>query len=190
MSTQNRPAASLAKWDFQDQFVNVGSTGSRTAPPGEGYKFLFQSTDIEPAVSERQQNANKMAKVKSKVWDTATSPIRTIGMNLAMIALNKYLMGGGVGIMALGMVFFSWTMFTSSLKLLFGVQKAFARFEGTNNTYLLPAKCVYLLLCAAGAAYQFWDLKSMGLFPVHSGDYVSYIPEKRVIETSVGFLSY
>eukprot|EP00923_Selenidium_pygospionis_P056501 GHVN01098589.1.p1 GENE.GHVN01098589.1~~GHVN01098589.1.p1 ORF type:complete len:190 (+),score=15.33 GHVN01098589.1:1301-1870(+) len=182
------------KWDFQSTFVSAsGGTKASTPSPGGGYDSLVQVQDRSTDATAIRRNASATAKLQAaKLPEVAFSPMETIGQNLLMITINKYFMGGGgMGLMQIGYVLFSWGMLTTSLKLFAGVNRAFSRFDGNtevNAANLLFWKLVYLLLCGGAALYQIWDLTGMGLVPIHSGDYVSYVLEKRIVEWSGGFL--
>ena len=59
----------------------------------------------------------------------------------------------------------------------------FVIFEGKIG--LFPQKAVYLLINLAVLAYLFNHAANMGLFPIHSGDWVASFPASTIPETAV-----
>ena len=117
-----------------------------------------------------------VAILESRAWDTATVPVKSMGMNLFML----WLMGSGAGIFTILLVAYA---VIQAVEMLFRLNSAFEQYRGADS--LIMQKSVYAVLNLALIAYLGNKAGSMGLLPIASGDWVSLIPPTRIIEKVV-----
>jgi len=91
-----------------------------------------------------------------------------------------WMSGTAPGIFSVMIVGYSISQILTTLG---SVNKAFDIIKGVDCTL---QKLSYLGICTAGLAYVMNHGSKMGILPVASGDWVAYIPEMSVTETSVG----
>lgn len=65
------------------------------------------------------------------------------------------------------------------------VQQTFSQFPGVDCT--LP-KLVYMAINFASMAYILNHASKMGIVPTQTGDWLAYIPEKHIVENTVGIV--
>lgn len=114
-----------------------------------------------------------VAILESRAWDTATLPVKSMGMNLFML----WLMGSGAGIFTILLVAYA---VIQAVEMLFRINSAFDAFRGADT--LMLQKTVYLVLNLAILVYLANKAGGMGLLPLSSGDWISLFPHKVLIE--------
>ena len=133
---------------------------------------------LAPAVKAKSGplDDRTVAILESRAWDTATVPVKSMGMNLFML----WLMGSGAGIFTILLVAYA---VIQAVEMLFRLNSAFEQYRGADS--LIMQKSVYAILSLAIIAYLGNKAGSMGLLPIASGDWVSLIPPTRILEKVV-----
>ena len=117
-----------------------------------------------------------IAIIESRAWETATTPVKSMGMNLFML----YMMGSGAGIFTILLVAYA---IIQAVDLISKTSSAFDQFHGANS--LILQKIVYFSLSVAILAYLGNKAGHMGLVPWASGDWISLFPVTTVTERIV-----
>ena len=100
--------------------------------------------------------------LQSRAWDVATSPVKSVMMNLFML----WMMGTGAGIFSLLFVVYA---LTQSVSTLFRVHKVFQPYDQIQP---LAQKTIYVVL-SLGVLYYLGDKAgSMGLLPITPADWL------------------
>lgn len=107
----------------------------------------------------------------------ATSP----GKQVLMTAFMLWMSGSSLQIFSIMMLSMA---FWQPLQKLFNVQKAFARYQGTEIDLLLP-KLVYILLNLAGVGVALWKANALGLLPTSPTDWVTLRHVQTPLEQSL-----
>merc|ERR1712194_393424 len=119
----------------------------------------------------KSKNANQEL-LEKKAWETAITPIQSVGMNLFMLWMS----GSSPGI-------FNVMILGYCLTSIFGqysrVNVAFANFKAIDTTL---QKLSYLGLCSVSLGYLLWHMSGMGLLPTSSGDWINLIHSHEVYE--------
>eukprot|EP00744_Colponema_vietnamica_P015937 GILI01022350.1.p1 GENE.GILI01022350.1~~GILI01022350.1.p1 ORF type:complete len:186 (+),score=32.74 GILI01022350.1:54-560(+) len=163
-------SSSKRKWEFQ---LNR-TTGPSVPEPFGSKPSLADSEESRP--TKQSQTQTKELKIK-KCWETATAPAKNIFMNVFML----WMAGSSVHIFSIMIVFM--TMMTP-LKAVLSVNSAFSKFEGIGRETLFTNKLVFIALNFVNLAAGLWKLSTLGLLPVNSGDWVSIITTKKILEMS------
>merc|ERR1712007_361263 len=138
-----------------------------------GYKMT-----LDDAGGARKNKTQHNALLDKKAWDTASSPIHQVGMNLFMLWMS----GSSPGI-------FNVMILGYCLTSIFGqfsrMSAAFAPFKTIDTTF---HKLAYFALCTVSLAYMLYHASGMGLLPMSSGDWIAYIPNVEIQEVASGVL--
>ena len=99
---------------------------------------------------------------------------------LAQSAFFMWMLGATVSIWTL---FFLATMGAAPFRAMLSLRAAFAAVD-VPGVALGRAKALYVAIHLAGAALLFWRVRSMGLIPLTSADWVWMLPGRRPVESS------
>lgn len=102
------------------------------------------------------------------------------GGALMQSAFFMWMVGSTVSIWTL---FFLASMGTAPFRALLNVHAAFAGVDMPGVSLLRP-KAVYVAINLAGAALLYWRVRSMGLIPLTSADWVWMLPGRVPVENS------
>uniref|UniRef100_A0A7S1FL57 ER membrane protein complex subunit 4 n=1 Tax=Noctiluca scintillans TaxID=2966 RepID=A0A7S1FL57_NOCSC len=156
-------------WDFH---LDVPGKGNLEDPLG--YKW---SMDDGNGAKSKSRTANQEELLKKKAWETAATPIQSLGMNLFMLWMS----GSSPGIFSVMLLGYCMTSIVSQFSR---INTVFLRFKGIDTTM---QKMAYFALCTVSLAYLLWHMSGMGLLPTSSGDWIALIPSKSVYEISAGY---
>jgi hypothetical protein len=99
---------------------------------------------------------------------------------LAQSAFFMWMLGATVSIWTL---FFLATMGAAPFRAILNLRGAFASVD-VPGVSLGAAKALYVAIHVAGAAMLFWRVRSMGLIPLTSADWVWLLPGRSPVESS------
>merc|ERR1712194_69254 len=112
----------------------------------------------------KSKNANQEL-LEKKAWETAITPIQSVGMNLFMLWMS----GSSPGIFNVMILGYCLTSIVGQFSR---VNVAFTAFKSIDTTL---QKLAYLALCTVSLAYLLYHASGMGLLPTSSGDWTAYI---------------
>eukprot|EP00405_Crypthecodinium_cohnii_P037853 CAMPEP_0206543200 /NCGR_PEP_ID=MMETSP0325_2-20121206/10692_1 /ASSEMBLY_ACC=CAM_ASM_000347 /TAXON_ID=2866 /ORGANISM="Crypthecodinium cohnii, Strain Seligo" /LENGTH=168 /DNA_ID=CAMNT_0054041535 /DNA_START=53 /DNA_END=559 /DNA_ORIENTATION=+ len=157
-------------WDFN--FETAKGEAGLADPPG------FKVTSDEGAANKgKGGKATNTELLERKAWEVSITPIQSVGMNLFMLWMS----GSSPSIFPVMIV--GWS-FTSIISQFSRVNTAFQNFKSIDTTL---QKLAYLALCSVSLAYLLYHASGMGLLPAASGDWIAFIPEMTLAESSAGF---
>lgn len=151
----------------QKTFINLNLTRGETdlsLPPG----CESRPVDFESVGSGRERQEI----LQTKAWNIAISPASSIVMNFIMF----WMIGSSLSIYTL---FFVFTMISSQIRNLFGVNDRFKEFEGSKMKELGFYKLIYLVINLAVFGFCCYKLAGMGLLPFNPSDYVDLLPKNN-----------
>lgn len=150
--------------NFINLNLNRGETDLK-APPG----FEARPVDMETGGSGRERQQI----LQTKAWNIAISPASSIFMNFIMF----WMVGNSLSIYTL---FFVFTMISSQVKNLFGVNDKFREFEGLKMKELGFYKLIYFAINLVVFGFCCYKLAGMGLLPFNPSDYIDLLPSNNV----------
>lgn len=165
--------------------------------------------------ADARRNAKRMAAaIEEKAWSLSWSPIKSLGMNLVML----YFGGASSGIFTVLIISYAMLTAVKTLisvndifqNLEDAIESKRDESSPTNprgskldideekterhplarfffSPFLLQ-KVVFVIICAAISGYIGYHAASMGIIPLRSGDYLGLIPERKVLDRSMGIL--
>ncbi|KAG0683082.1 hypothetical protein C6P40_000465 [Pichia californica] len=109
---------------------------------------------------------------KKKMWELATSPAKSILMNIGM----SYMSPNDIQVIPIMMLFM---LFINTFKEMYSVSSKFKSLDKSIDSEIDPydliiMKIVYLLSCSGNLIIGLWKLNSMGLVPNKSSDWLSW----------------
>eukprot|EP00039_Didymoeca_costata_P000637 m.46612 g.46612 ORF g.46612 m.46612 type:complete len:213 (+) comp10390_c0_seq1:91-729(+) len=129
------------------------------------------------SVATGQGSALSVEKVKQlrhkKAWELAAQP----GMQLPMNLFMMWMSGDQVGLFSIMM---TGMMCRSPITSLLNMSQSFQRLEEGEQLDLLWQKVTYLMLNALGFMLAAWKLKSLGLLPTTSSDWLEFLEHSQV----------
>lgn len=144
----------------------------------KGFNKPIKQEELE---SINKQSRNKMQNYeikvfkKKKMWELATSPAKSILMNIGM----SYMSPNDIQVIPIMMLFM---LFINTFKEIFTVNVKFQTLDKSIETEidsydLIIMKFVYILSCCGNLLVGLWKLNSMGLIPNKSSDWLSWEPK-------------
>lgn len=148
--------------------------GDITSPPGFDSAFT-KSKKSEPVKKPSEAELDQL-KVK-KAWEIATSPAKSIPMNLIM----SYMTGNSLQMIPIMMTLM---LFWNPLKAIF--TETGPAFRGLQNDRisgeLILPKVVFVLCHVANMSLGLWKLNKMGLVPNSEADWLAWKEATQVVE--------
>jgi hypothetical protein len=102
------------------------------------------------------------------------------GASIFQLLFMSWMLGSQLSIWT---IFIFVPMAIAPVRAIFNVGAAFAPLA-SSGADLKFAKAVYLLINLAGVGFLAWKLRSMGLLPLTSADWVSLLPVRHATEWS------
>eukprot|EP00397_Hematodinium_sp_SG-2012_P063155 GEMP01086639.1.p1 GENE.GEMP01086639.1~~GEMP01086639.1.p1 ORF type:complete len:156 (+),score=36.09 GEMP01086639.1:75-542(+) len=153
----------MSKWAIKlDNKMNL--------PDPIGFKVV-----PEDPVDKRRKTAENKALMERKAWETASSPIQSVGMNIFMLWMS----GSSPGIFSVLIVTYCISSIATQFR---NCNVAFQHFSVDTTLQ----KLCYIGLCLVSMGYVLWHASGMGLLPTSSGDWVHKIAFARVSEHAEG----
>lgn len=182
------PSASITKWDFFGNFEQAAKkVDSRAlASPGEGFNELKTVAPQTAKAASKPVQEENLSALRYAMLTKAVSPVSLIFLTL----VYSFFPGGGYG--SAFSVLITIQRINQSIKammdLVTSLPKSFAQFDAVKAIDTRPFKVLCFVLTVVLIFYLLWNIGTMGLIPMHSADFVSLVPRKRVQEVSVGFI--
>lgn len=109
---------------------------------------------------------------KKKLWELATSPGKSILMNIGM----SYMSPNDIQVIPIMMLFM---LFINSFKEMLSVNSKFAALDTSidadvDSYDIVIMKSVFLISCCGNLAVGIWKLNNMGLIPNKPSDWLSF----------------
>ena len=128
--------------------------------------------DTEAEVATSSQDKKKREILLQQAWNTATSPMSSIFMNVFFF----WMMGNSVHIFTL---IFMFTLMYNTVKATGSTNDVFRRFEQVKDAVIFY-KLIYMGINGIVLAIGLYKLYNMGLLPLHPADYVDLVPHMKV----------
>lgn len=128
--------------------------------------------ETEEAVYTAGEDKKKREILLQQAWNTATSPMSSIFMNIFMF----WMMGSSVHIFTL---VFMFSILYNSVKTIGGTDEVFKKYEAVKDAVTFY-KLIYIALNGVVLAFGLYKLYGMGLLPLHAADYVALVPYMKV----------
>lgn len=129
--------------------------------------------ETEEVTQTTKEDKQKREILLQQAWNTATSPMSSIFMNVFMF----WMMGSSVHIFTL---VFMFSILYNSVKTISSTSEVFKKFE-TIKDAIGFYKLIYMALNSVVLLFGLYRLYGMGLLPLHASDYVSLVPHMKVI---------
>jgi len=142
---------------------------SRAIPKPPGY---IVNPDPLPAVSERLQ-----ASKEGLAWNISIGP----GKALLQTAFMLWMSGSSIQIFS---IYATFNALSTPIKGLFAVNEAFKIFTEKDGVNLFLPKIVFCSLQLLALGVALYKCSTMGLLPLTSADWTSYLPVKTPLESS------
>lgn len=137
------------------------------------YKILKEA-DITESQKRRSKMQNYELKEfkKKKMWELATSPAKSILMNVGM----SYMSPNDIQVIPIMMLFM---LFINTFKEMFAMNEKFSRLDTSIDSEidaydLNIMKFVYFISCCGNLGVGVWKLNSMGLIPNRQSDWLGW----------------
>lgn len=129
-------------------------------------------------VVSQDTDSNLVAK---KCWDIALAPLKQLPMNLFLM----YMAGNTISIFPIMMV---GMMVWRPIQALMSLKTTFKMLEGSPQAYI--QMFVFFVSNLLGIALALYKCSSMGLLPIYSSDWLSFLEPQERMEYSGGGLSF
>ncbi|SGZ58200.1 CIC11C00000003004 [Sungouiella intermedia] len=161
--------------------VLAPASGDIVLPPGFGGGPSTGSTKSKKAEPVKKPSETEMDQLKvKKAWEMATSPAKSIPMNLIM----SYMTGNSLQMIPIMMTLM---LLWNPIRAIF-TETGAAFQDLTNdriaNELLLP-KVVFILCHLANTGIGVWKLNKMGLVPNSEADWLAWKDAAKVVERLV-----
>jgi hypothetical protein len=134
------------------------------------FGYAKESEEVAQTTKEDKQ---KREILLQQAWNTATSPMSSIFMNIFMF----WMMGSSVHIFTL---IFMFSILYNSIKTIGSTNEVFKKFEQIKDAIGFY-KLIYMGLNSVVLLFGLYRLYGMGLLPLHASDYVALVPHMKVI---------
>mmetsp|Transcript_12414 Transcript_12414/g.18299 ORF Transcript_12414/g.18299 Transcript_12414/m.18299 type:complete len:179 (-) Transcript_12414:4-540(-) len=163
------------KWNFDIVLGKQEKSALKTFADPPGFSRSTQ-VDQEEVAPTGQDAAKKKELMQKRAMEMAMAP----GKNLAMQAFMMWMSGAHINIFSIlmtGMALFN------PAKAILSVNQTFAKLDDGKVDLLIP-KIVFILVNLAGIGTGVYKCGTMGLLPVTSADWTSYLHPKEAMEFS------
>ncbi|XP_071821332.1 ER membrane protein complex subunit 4-like [Apostichopus japonicus] len=162
------------KWaiDLTRSKQDRGERSDLTAPIG------YSCDRMASEAVSRETDSNLVAK---KCWDIALGPLKQLPMNLFLM----YMAGSTISIFPIMMV---GMMVWRPIQALMSLKTTFKLLEGSPQAYI--QMFVFFVSNLLGIALALYKCSSMGLLPIYSSDWLSFLEPQERMEYSGGGLSF
>jgi hypothetical protein len=134
------------------------------------FGYAKETEELAPSTKEDKQ---KREILLQQAWNTATSPMSSIFMNVFMF----WMMGSSVHIFTL---VFMFSILYNSIKTIGGTNEVFKKFDLIKDAIGFY-KLIYMGINSVVLLFGLYRLYGMGLLPLHASDYVALVPHMKVI---------
>jgi Protein of unknown function (DUF1077) len=128
--------------------------------------------ETEEVAYNASEDKKKREILLQQAWNTATSPMSSIFMNVFMF----WMMGSSVHIFTL---VFMFSILYNSVKTMSTADEVFKKYETIKDAVTFY-KLIYIALNGVVLAFGLYKLYGMGLLPLHAADYVALVPYMKV----------
>tara|TARA_A100001035_G_C27398423_1_gene327470 strand:- start:11 stop:499 length:489 start_codon:yes stop_codon:yes gene_type:complete len=150
---------------------------SKNLPAPVGYEKPSLSVTKGPESAGMMTESNRIATANKQMMNIAWSPAK----NILTTGFMLYMTGNSIQIFS---IYSTGMALYNPIKSMVGVTTVFKRFEGDGVDTLMPS-LIYIGLQLALLAVALWKCNSMGLLPMTSADWISSIPIRKNIETTI-----
>lgn len=168
----------MGRWRFDLSHKGASSSSRVSLPKPVGYESLHlvdESSLASTAVSASQEKAQK----EQEAYRLAMSP----GGGLLSTAFMLWMSGSTLQIFSIMMISMA---FLNPIRAIGGIESTFSRFEaGEVKLNLRLPKLIFLGFQLLSLCLALYKASTLGLLPLTSADWVSYIPDRIYAEQSM-----
>ncbi|KAJ8042526.1 ER membrane protein complex subunit 4 [Holothuria leucospilota] len=132
-------------------------------------------------LSEAASQEKDSTLVTKKCWDIALAPLKQLPMNLFLM----YMAGNTISIFPIMMV---GMMVWRPIQALMSLKATFRLLEGSPQSYI--QMFVFFVSNLLGISLALYKCSSMGLLPIYSSDWLSFLEPQERMEFSGGGLTF